>query len=43
MWRLLRSRWRGGLTMTEVLFVVVVFLIDWRWGLAVLLALGVLE
>lgn len=29
--------------MTEVLFVVVVFLIDWRWGLAVLLALAVLE
>ena len=29
--------------MTEVLFVVVVFPIDWRWGLAVLLALAVLE
>ena len=29
--------------MTEVLFVLVVFLIDWRWGLALLLVLAVLE
>lgn len=29
--------------MIEVLFVVVVFLIDWRWGLALLLVWPVLE
>lgn len=29
--------------MIEFLFVVVVFLIDWRWGLALLAALAVLE
>lgn len=29
--------------MIEFLFVVVVFLIDWRWGLALLAVLAVLE
>ena len=29
--------------MIEVLFVLIVFLIDWRWGLALLLVLPVLR